>query len=468
MPHADRTPWLRPHVARTIDLWNASATGARPAAGEFTPSEQRKRENAYDDGIRSVEKELKTGPVPRAARLAKQDRGPQRRVFVAGVEDRLTAVFGRFATTALGLEDDAVHMITHDFLPVGTELARWAQRFDPTMGKVEVIQACRNAWTAGGLQQLLGRPTELTPSILAYSLMYPYTDNYIDSAAISGEAKSQFSARFRERLRGQVPPPLNERESALWTLVSLVEEEYPRRLYPQVFDSLLAIHAAQERSIAQLKNGGNSSDADVLEISCEKGGSSVLADAILARGTLNDAESRFAFDWGVLLQLGDDLQDLRDDMRRGSATLFTRAVRRREPLDALVSQLLVFCEKVAVGMDDLPHATPTLSSLLRTSWRSLIVEAVADAREYFTRPFLRDLERTSAFRLKFLRSRHEKLAGRKGMFSTLFDALVESPDERPNRLPMPECRRVSLAVTALGSGDSAYAAANLRASELMQ
>ena len=213
-------------------------------------------------------------------------------------------------------------------------------------------------------------------------------------------------------------------------------------LYPQVFDSLLAIHAAQERSIAQLKNGGRSSDAEVLEISCEKGGSSVLADAFLARGTLNDAEIRFAFDWGVLLQLGDDLQDLRDDLRRDSATLFTRAVRRRENLDALVSQLLVFCDKVAAGMDELPHATPTLRALLPMSWRSLIVEAVADAREYFTRPFLCDLESTSPFRLKFLRSRHQKLAGRKGMFSSLFDALVESSEDEVNRLPLPEWRSV--------------------------
>jgi len=320
MPHADCTPWLRPHVGRIIDLWNASAAGTRPVTPQFRLAEQRKREKAYDEAVHSVEKELRTAPRTRSARLVTQD--------------RIVAVFGRFATTALGLDDNEVHRITHDFLPVGTNLARWARRFDPTMSKTDIVQACRNAWTACGLQPLFGQPTQLTPSILAYSLMYPYTDNYIDRADIPPQAKSDFSARFRERLRGESPPPENQREAALWTLVSLVEGEYPRLLYPQVFDSLLAIHAAQERSIAQLKNGDRCSDADVLEISCEKGGSSVLADAFLACGTLDEAESRFAFHWGVLLQLGDDLQDLRDDMRRGSATLFTRAVRRREPLDA--------------------------------------------------------------------------------------------------------------------------------------
>ena len=426
MSQSECTPWVRAHVGRTQALWNVCA-GCEPSpATRYTPPEQKKREEAYDQGVRAVEDDLKTKPVTRAERATQQD--------------RLIATFGRFATTALGLEDSAVHMITHDFIPVGTELARWTRRFDPGMTKMDVIQACRNAWTAGGLQPLLGRPTELTPSILAYSLMYPYSDNYLDRADIPREAKSQFSTSFRRRLQGDVPPPANEREAALWTLVAMVEGEYPRRQYPQVHESLLAIHAAQEKSVAQLKNGGRATDGDVLEISCEKGGTSVLADAFLARGTLSEAEAAFAFDWGVLLQLGDDLQDLRDDLRRDSATLFTRAVRRREPLDALVGQLLAFSSRVAAGMDSLPHVTPTLRTLLPMSWRSLIVEAVADARQFFTRPFLRELEPTSPFRLKFLEKRHKRLGRRRGLYESVFDTLIEDRDDEPARLPLPECR----------------------------
>ena len=36
---------------------------------------------------------------------------------------------------------------------------------------------------------------------------------------------------------------------------------------------------------------------------------------------MNEEESRLGFEWGALLQLGDDLQDVREDLRRGSATL---------------------------------------------------------------------------------------------------------------------------------------------------
>ena len=83
----------------------------------------------------------------------------------------------------------------------------------------------------------------------------------------------------------------------------------------------------------------------------------MLADACLAHGWLSGEESRFAFEWGVLLQLGDDLQDVGEDLRRGSLTLFSRAALLGEPLDCLVIQLLNFSEKVGARMDGLPNGT---------------------------------------------------------------------------------------------------------------
>jgi hypothetical protein len=453
-------PWVDAHVARSIGLWNRCTARHLPPAPQYDNSEQRRREKAYDEGVRAVDRELKTAPRTHRERLGTKDRGPREQVFgrgvedrgyrrqaaEAGVEDRIIAAFGRFATMALGLEDDAVHIITDEFLPVGTELARWARRFDPGLQKADIVQACRNAWTACGLQPILGRPTRLTPSILGYSLIYPYTDNYIDREDIGSEAKSRFSKRLRKRLRGATLPAGNEQEATLWTLVGFIEEEYPRQLYPQVFESLLAIHSAQEQSIRQLN--GNCRDADVLEISCAKGGTSVLADAFLARGCLSDAERRFAFDWGVLLQLGDDLQDLRDDRRRGSATLFTRAVRNGERLDGLVTRLLALSDEVAGEMDCLPHATPTLRALLRMSWRSLIVESVAGIDEFFSSGFLQELERSSPFRFKFLRERHERLTRRKGLYASLFDVLIETSHDENDRLPLPRPRCAPFVATS--------------------
>lgn len=432
--------WVDAQVAHSIELWNDCAaqpapncTSIRPQfAPRFSPDDQQRREDAYDEALQSVEREARRMPRSKADRVAGQA--------------RIVNAFPRFAAIALGLDGPAIHLLTDNFLPVGTQLARRAREFDAGISTADMIQACRNAWTACGLQPLLGEPMGMTPSILGYSLLYPYSDNYLDSAEITSADKLRFSARFRQRLQGHTLQPRNPHESAVWALVQLIEDQYPRPRHPQVFDSLLAIHAAQEKSMAQLgkyrldSSGLSASGlSEILRISCAKGGTSVLADACLAHGNLNQEQSRFAFAWGVLLQLGDDLQDVADDVRRGSVTLFSHAVSMRQPLDSLVLQLLNLSDRVAAQMDRQPHGDASLKGLLRMSWRSLILMAVADAHTFFTPQFLAEHERGSSFRFDFLRARRQRLSGRRGLYEIVFNAFLEADAESsvPNQLPRP-------------------------------
>lgn len=386
----------------------------------FDRLDHRIREKASDDGQRAVERELKRARHSKSGRLA--------------LQDRVTASFAQFAGTALDLEPAAIQLISEDFLPAGTELTRWARNFDPDLTQSDITQACRNAWTACGLQLLLGERAVLTPSILGYSLLYPYTDNYLDRRDVTAEAKIQFSTRLRDRLRGHMSNP-DEQESATWALVDMIEGQYPRAFYPQVFDCLLAIHRAQEESLAQLRGDTLRNDAEILGVTCAKGGASVLADACFARGWLDERESQFAFAWGVLLQLGDDLQDVREDLERGSVTLFTRAIALGLPLDCLVTQLLNFSERVGAAMDALPTGTQTLKNLMRMSWRSLIIGAVAHAHDFFSPAFLREAESRSPFRFDFVRARQKRLAARRGLYEILFDAFLETRPETQHEMP---------------------------------
>jgi hypothetical protein len=412
--------WVEAQVAQTIEVWNGGAAQSAQDGPRYNLKEQQKREKAYDQGLRAVEREARRAPRSKAERIKTQD--------------RIVASFARFSATALDLDGETVKLLTDDLLPVSTKLARWARRFDANLGMPDIIQACRNAWTACGLQPLLGERIGITPSILGYSLLYPYSDNYLDREDISAEAKLGFSERFRARLRGERLSARDHREAALWTLVQLIEEQYPRARYPQVFDCLLMIHRAQEESIAQLR--GHS--AEVLRMSCAKGGSSVLADACLAHGWLTEEESRFSFEWGVLLQLGDDLQDVHEDLRRGSVTLFTNAAVLGTPLDGLVIQLLNFSEQVAARMDHLPNGPEMLKKLLRMSWRSLIIGAIANSHEFFSAGFLDEAERWSPFRFEFLRTRNERLRSRHGLYAILFEAFLEQREGDNNELPRPD------------------------------
>lgn len=406
--------WVESQVAQTIKVWNGTVALPVPRGPQYSLKEQLRREKAYEETSRAVEREVKRTPRTRAERIETQA--------------RIVASFAEFSTIALDLGENAVNLLTNDFLPVATSLARWARQFDASLSMADIIQACRNAWTACGLQPLVGERIGITPSILGYSLLYPYSDNYLDRADISAEAKLQFSQRFRDRLRGERIPAQDDREAALWTLVQLIEGQYPRLHYPQVFDCLLAIHQAQEESIAQLGHCGQSSDDEVLRMSCAKGGSSVLADACMAHGWLTEEERRFSFEWGVLLQLGDDLQDVHEDMQRGSDTLFSRAATLGIPLDRLVVQLLNFSEQVGARMDRLPNGSKELKELLRMSWRSLIIGAIADSREFFSPGFVNAAELCSPFGFEFLRAQRARLSSRHGLYSILFDAFLEAPE----------------------------------------
>jgi len=415
--------WVESRVSAAASQWSACAEKAWDAGPRFCPQEQQKREDAYEEALEKVEREAKY-----ARRGGKQRAEAQRRVV---------GVFPRFATVALGLEDDAVDMLMNGFIPIGTQFAQWARRFDPALPMMDVVQACRNAWTMCGIQPLVGDEMRLTPAIIGYSLLYPYSDNFLDGG-ITTQRKLEFSARFRDRLCGLAITARGKHEEAVWAMVRLIELQYPRRQFPRVYECLLAIHQAQEDSIAQSKRSAGLTPPDVLRLSCAKGGTSVLADACLSHGFLTDAETSFAFNWGVLLQLGDDLQDVEEDLEHASATLFTRAARSGMPLDGLVRQLLAFSSQVADQLDSLPHGEPALKRLLRTSWRSLILMAVSRSDQYFTCDFVAELETLSPFRFGFLRARNKRLAGRRGLYRVLFESFLESADVDLRGLPQPE------------------------------
>ena len=403
--------WLREQVERSVDEWNGISTRICDEGPRYSTKDQEQREHAYDQALDDVEREARSAGRTRPERLA--------------VQDRILACFGRFAAVALGLEPAAVELLNGAFLPLGAQFAQRARRFDANLPNEDIIQACRNAWTVCGLQPLLGEPMRLTPPVIGYSLLYPYSDNYLDARDVLTREKLRFLHRFRERLAGRVLPPLNRREKAIWELVAMIESQFRRDVFPQVYDSLLAIHQAQEHSIAQLKGQRHCDDATVLRISCAKGGTSVLADACLCRGWVDREEGEFAFDWGFLLQLGDDLQDLRGDVKLGSQTLFTREAAARRPVDSLTARLLNLSDRISQRMERMPNGSAALKGLLRMSWRSLIVMAVAEAHDYCTPAFTAEMERHSPFRFNFLRARQKQLTRRRGLYANLFDIFLE-------------------------------------------
>ncbi len=214
-------------------------------------------------------------------------------------------------------------ILNRRFFEISKQFYKSTRNFDPSLTPEEIYQALRNVWIMNGIQLLLDLPLELTPSILAYSLLYPYSDNLLDDPSLSGTDKFNFSNRFEARLKG-IPVAANDtREEKISRLVALIEEQYPRNSYPDLYDSLLAIHTAQTRSILLQQNTANLTREQVLKICFDKGGTSVVADGYLVAGNLTPLQQRFLFGYGVWLQLADDIHDIEEDNTKEMKTLFS-------------------------------------------------------------------------------------------------------------------------------------------------
>ena len=367
-------------------VWHRCKGDLPPLGRPYSPHEQADRERQVDQALAGIQ-----------AHLLQDDKAFQ----------PIVATVARLACSALDIHDDRTEaLLRDDFSAVAQDLASHARNLDATVSTADILQACRNAWTACGLQALLGQPPRLTPAIFAYSMLYPYSDNYLDDCNVSHAAKLRFSARFRLRLSGHLAPA-NALEKVVWQLVSLIEGQWPRKGYPDVYDALLTIHREQESSLEQQRSG-RLSDSDILRLSLAKGGASVLADAYLAKGSLSEVERRFAFGWGVLLQLGDDLQDLASDREQGFHTLFSTAA-TQGPLDALTTQTLNFAGVVMDSMHPLALGAEHLKELLRKNSLSLLITAAAEYGEFYSGAYLRRLERYSPLRFAFLKSRKERV-----------------------------------------------------------
>lgn len=379
----------------------------------FTATEQAEREGRMDLFLKSLEGELHRPPCTRSERQT--------------MHERLTAAFAEFGRAALNLEDRHLQMLLGGgFSSIGTAMARQARSFDPAVKVADIFQASRNAWTACGLQVLFGGSMCLSPAIFAYSLLYPYTDNYLDDPGTTREAKRGFNQRFRLRLQGQAIAPAGPREAMIWRLVELIESQYPREQYAEVFESLRLIQAAQENSLRLLLAG-----ADVLPLSFEKGGASVLADGYLAAGRLSAEQASFVFNWGVFLQLADDLQDVQEDRRDGVRTIFSQAA-GREPLDGLTNQLMQFGGRVMLQMHDLPGVDCLpLRQLITRSCLSFLVRSAGEAGELYSAGYVAAIESLSPFRFGFLNYRRRRFARHSGLLAKLFEAFLEGEPDEP-------------------------------------
>lgn len=312
-------------------------------------------------------------------------------------------------------------MFSDEMVEITRSFVRQAKVFDPDLAFNDIFQACRNMWIMNGLQLIMGIPMQITPSIFAYSMLYPYTDNLIDDPNISSFEKLVFSERFRDRLSGVIFKPENRTESAIFRLVEMIENEYSRTDFPEVFNSLLDIHDAQTNSLKLIQFLDSLSEQETLKICLAKGGASVLADGYLVAGKLTDDQKYFLYGYGAYLQLLDDIQDVEEDHAAGLMTVFSKSLFSCS-LDEKLNKTYWFGEHVMESLEffDGRHIE-LFKSLMRRSMDLFITEAIAQAPDAYSHKYVATFERFSPFHFSYIRKRKEQFAPYNGFLLTAIE-----------------------------------------------
>lgn len=386
------------HISWFSEQWKWTSAEMPLFSNEYSPAEKllrEKKSTAFYSRFKSLGEEVRKG----------------KREFD---DQAVIPELSRFMTDVYDFPGCTAELVVNpEFFGVSRLFYRQAKEFDSGLQREEIYQAMRNLWIMNGIQMMMGLPVELTPAMFAYSLLYPYSDNLLDDPELSKSDKLMFSWRFEDRLRGIQVPARDHREQKISELVGMIEQQFSREEYPEVYESLLAIHAAQTRSIVLQNQGSDLGPEEILKVCFAKGGASVLADGFLVAPMLTPLQQRFLYGYGIWLQLADDIQDIADDEKEQVRTLFSGAESKDE-VAGFLNRTIHFGRAIIHDIGCFPSPSSTdFGRIMVHSIETMILQSTALNHTYFPEYLLGNLELYSPQRFTYLREMKKKGTSRR-------------------------------------------------------
>ncbi len=260
------------------------------------------------------------------------------------------------------------------------------REFDGTLKGGQIWQAMRNYMVYAMIVEMQGEKQNAADPVLAYSLLYPYTDNYIDNAGIAKEEKERYNRMIARKLEGKPVTAHSALEEKTCRLLDMIENAYEGGARKKVTGTLLQLLEAQHCSIRQQRE--EIAEDEVLGISIWKGGTSVLADYLFSTADWTKKEEEFYLRFGFALQLVDDLQDMEEDKKEGSRTLMTEAVKDMR-LEERVNRLIWFVWNTLRGFE--PKNPALKGFILKNCVEMILLESVINM-QFFSAKYIKSLE----------------------------------------------------------------------------
>ncbi len=276
-------------------------------------------------------------------------------------------------------------VLFHEFEKETKHFIDRVRGFDADLNAGQIWQAMRNYFIYAMIVEMQGERQNAANPILAYSLLYPYTDNYIDDKTTTKEEKERYNRMIARKLKGEPVLAQSALEEKTCRLLDMIGDAYEGEAKKKVIGTLLQLLEAQNYSIRQQKAG--ISEDEILGISIWKGSTSVLADYLFATQDWREKEEGFYLRFGFLLQLVDDLQDMEEDKKEGSHTLMIKAAEQKR-LEGQVNRLLWFIWDTVRAFEP---RNPGLKGFVLKNCVEITLLSVAMSAQHFLKEYIKAL-----------------------------------------------------------------------------
>lgn len=287
-------------------------------------------------------------------------------------------------------------MSRHDFLDASLDFIKRASDEDPLLQIDHLGQAMRNFWIVNLLQALFQKPAQLNNPTYAYSMLYPYTDNIMDDQSLTSKDKADFCNRLSQTLHtfGKTNwQELSPDECRIHELCQLIYDAFDKNDQERVRFGLEWIQDAQINSLKQQSPNLLPYELDILGLSFDKGGASLIADALIVEPDLSYESLLFCYQLGAILQLSDDLQDTSSDAANGHQTVFSQ-LKDHFVFDGLLEHLFEFTNDLSALSDKAGIQSKDLvTSVLIPNTKLLLVVSAVLNDQFFSRQWIEDYKR---------------------------------------------------------------------------
>lgn len=368
------------------DTWNNSSVELSENIETYSKNSQKKSEKELDKLIDTLSTHLKKYPSDFVLRRMWVKKGE---VFLQNTLEKDNI----FKLEKMDVED------RKKFLGITKQFIRDARKFDDDLPISDIMQAMRNVWISNALQLLFDKEVYYSKANFAYSMLYPYTDNYLDNTNINEIDKVLFNSWLEKRLLGEQIKPNNYHESKVSQMIDYIESVYPREKFKEVYESLLLIFKSQVKSLKQQDRKSNLCKEELLSISIEKGGSSVLVDGHLISGLMTKEEIEFCIGYGFLLQISDDLQDIKEDLKFNHETVMTETI-KNGTLDKITNKLINFTIELIDGFK-INNKNESVITMIKNDCLMLILFSVVYNAEFFSKEYIKEIEKFIPYTISY-------------------------------------------------------------------